>query len=81
MLQSSYYYHSGLRYNLGPLLPLVGDSSPRHNERANLLFTDGSIRSVAGTYWLQLWLPLVPKTKSGPTPPQPRSGGGYGGDE
>jgi prepilin-type processing-associated H-X9-DG protein len=68
---SSYYYHSRLRYNIGPLLPLVGDSNPRHNDRANLLFTDGSIRSVAGTYWLQLWLPLVPKTKSVAAPPNP----------
>jgi prepilin-type processing-associated H-X9-DG protein len=81
VLPSGYYYHEGLRYNVGQLLPLAGDSQPRHNERANMLFTDGSIRSVTAQYWLQLWQPLMPPAEAPPAKKRPRGAPyGPGGD-
>ncbi len=42
-LLTSYFYISGYRYDrLIRRMPLCGDSAIRHNERGNVLFTDGA---------------------------------------
>ena len=55
LLKTSYLYHGGgRRHNAMPLTGLVADSDTRHNERANVLMSDGAIRSVSESEWLEL---------------------------
>lgn len=74
-LTGSYYYQGGLRYNVGPLTALVADNQARHNARANVLFSDGGLRSVPAARWYGLWAPLFPAVA-----PAEGAGRGGGGD-
>ncbi|MEN6642875.1 MAG: hypothetical protein ABFE08_10545 [Armatimonadia bacterium] len=74
VLPSSYYYQAGLRHDPSRLLPLVADDNPRHNARANVLFTDGSLRRVPCTEWYVLWKPIYRPTQGAPAS-GPKGGG------
>ncbi len=51
---TDYYYRAGRRHNELPLAALVADHEPRHNGRANVLMSDGGIKSVTETHWREL---------------------------
>lgn len=82
-LRTNYIYHGGgRRHNQMPLAGLVADSEPRHNERANVLMSDGAIISVTESRWRELgfgeelpeYLFSTPPPGSAPPPPAPGSG-------
>ncbi len=55
LLKTSYLYHGGAReHNEMPLAGLVADSDTRHNDRANVLMSDGAIKTASRTLWLEL---------------------------
>jgi prepilin-type processing-associated H-X9-DG protein len=55
LLKTSYLYHGGGReHNQTPLTGLVADSDTRHNERANVLMSDGAIKTTSRALWLEL---------------------------
>ncbi len=54
-LKTDYLYHGGGRaHNEMPVAALVADSEPAHNERANVLMSDGAITSVPEGRWKAL---------------------------
>jgi prepilin-type N-terminal cleavage/methylation domain-containing protein/prepilin-type processing-associated H-X9-DG protein len=54
-LVTSYYYRAGRKHNQLPRAPLVSDQEPRHNDdRANVLFSDGSIQTLLTAQWRAL---------------------------
>jgi len=50
----SYYYRAGHRHNELPVAPLVTDHELCHMEKANVLFSDGSLRWVEEQEWRAL---------------------------
>ena len=59
-LETSYYYRAGRRHNELPRAPLVSDNSLRHNNRANVVFSDGAIEGVPESDWRKWgFLPLA----------------------
>jgi len=53
-LLTAFYYRAGRRHNELPLAALVADHEPRHNSRANVLMSDGGIKSVTEGQWREL---------------------------
>lgn len=51
VLTTGYYYRADRRHNDLPLGPLVADHAPEHNDRANVLMSDGAIRGVDECSW------------------------------
>jgi len=54
ILYTNYYYRGGRRHNQTPRGPLVSDHEALHNDRANVLFSDGAIVSVPEADWRDL---------------------------
>jgi len=50
----SYYYRAGRRHNELPVAPLVTDQEISHGEKANILFSDGALRSLGEQEWRAL---------------------------
>ncbi|MGC9320434.1 MAG: hypothetical protein ACP5KN_20540, partial [Armatimonadota bacterium] len=53
-LVTNYYYRAGRRHNGLPPAVLVADHEPAHNDRANVLMSDGAIRSLPEPRWRQM---------------------------
>ena len=47
-LMTCYYYRAGRSHNQTPRAPLCTDQSCLHNDRANILYSDGSLKSLHG---------------------------------
>lgn len=50
-LKTSYYYRAGRTHNQTPRAPLCADQSCLHDDRANVLYSDGSLKSVTRSAW------------------------------
>ncbi|MCK4323301.1 MAG: type II secretion system protein [Armatimonadetes bacterium] len=50
----SYYYRAGHRHNELPVVPLVTDSGLRHQEKANVMFSDGGLGLLGEQDWRAL---------------------------
>ena len=53
-IMTAYYYRAGRRHNQTPLAPLCSDHEPRHNDRANVLFSDGAVKLISEGPWREL---------------------------
>ncbi|MGE5531512.1 MAG: type II secretion system protein [Bacteroidota bacterium] len=51
ILKTSYYYRAGRRHNQTPRAPLCTDQSLPHNDRANMLYSDGTLISLPESRW------------------------------
>jgi len=51
---TDYYYRAGRRHNQAPLAPLCADHRPRHNDGANVLFSDGAVKRLDESRWREL---------------------------
>lgn len=51
---TSYYYRAGRQHVRGPLGPLCAEHSPNHIAHANVLFSDGNVKSVPEAQWRKL---------------------------
>lgn len=80
-LKTAYYYRALRRHNQTPRAPLCSEHELQHIDRANVLYSDGSLESVLEAPWrAKGFRPL--KEIRPPTPPHcpdPRSDGGSGG--
>ena len=54
LICTSYYYRAGHRHNELPRVPLVADHEALHKQRANVLFSDGGIETLAESAWQDL---------------------------
>ena len=77
-LLTAYFYRAGQRHNEGPRQPLCSDHETRHNGRANVLFSDGSLRTVPEGPWRQLGFRTAKEIVT-PPPPTGAIGPGYPG--
>ena len=67
-IETNYYYRAGLTPGEWPAKPLVSDHDALHNERANVLFTDGHARRLPLGEWRatglkpidEMWAPAMP---------------------
>ncbi|MCE5240924.1 type II secretion system GspH family protein [bacterium] len=50
-LRTSYYYRAGRAHNETPRAALCSDQSCLHNDRANVLYSDGSLKSLIEGPW------------------------------
>lgn len=78
-LMTSYYYRAGRQLETSPARWMCSDQTPAHNEGANVLFTDGGIKWLAGPAWAHLGLRpadevMVDRGWGAPT--SPKAGGG-----
>ena len=48
---TSFYYRAGRMHNQTPLAPLCSDHESVHNGRANVLFSDGAVKSLPEGPW------------------------------
>ena len=53
-VMTNYYYRAGRRHNQTPLAPLCSDQTPVHNGLANVLFSDGAVKSISEGPWREL---------------------------
>ena len=53
-IMTAYYYRAGRRHNQTPRAPLCSDHTPFHNTRANVLFSDGAVKSISEGPWREL---------------------------
>lgn len=53
-LKTGFIYRGGRSHNQAPLAALVADSEVRHNDRANVLMSDGAIISIPEGHWRAL---------------------------
>lgn len=51
ILYTAYYYRAGRRHNQSPRAPLCSDQSLVHNDRANVLYSDGSLTALPDFRW------------------------------
>jgi prepilin-type processing-associated H-X9-DG protein len=82
VLKTSYYYRAGRRHNQTPRAPLCTDQSLPHNDRANILYSDGTLISLTESRWrAEGFVPLT-ELQQGASPPGPGGlkGGGGGGE-
>ncbi|MBU0607995.1 MAG: DUF1559 domain-containing protein [Armatimonadetes bacterium] len=79
-MMTCYYYRAGRIHNQTPRGPLCSDQSCLHNDRANVLYSDGSLKSAMEATWReQGFAPLTEvqqRLSSGPG-----AGPGGGGEE
>lgn len=81
-LMTCYYYRAGRSHNQTPRAPLCSDQSCLHNDRANVLFSDGSLKSLTESPWRALgFLPLAEIEQSRPPMSGPAHKGGPGGGD
>ena len=53
-IMTTYYYRAGRRHNQTPLAALCAEHKPVHTERANVLFSDGAVKSLPEGPWRAL---------------------------
>ena len=53
-ITTNYYYRAGHRPNEAPSVPIVTDQALHHNERANVLYSDGHAKSLPEQVWREL---------------------------
>ena len=59
-MMTCYYYRAGRAHNQTPRAPLCSDQSCVHNDRANVLYSDGTLKSVTEAPWReQGFVPLA----------------------
>lgn len=81
-LKTSYYYRAGRAHNQTPRAPLCTDQSCLHNDRADVLFSDGSLKSLTEAPWRALgFLPLAEIQGNRSAAIGPYHGGGPGGGD
>jgi prepilin-type N-terminal cleavage/methylation domain-containing protein/prepilin-type processing-associated H-X9-DG protein len=88
-LETSYYYRAGRSHNELPRAPLVSDNDTRHNNRANVLFSDGAIEALPESDWRKWgFVPLKeiqaahnPPPAARPAPPAGKGAKQGGGEE
>ena len=51
---TTYYYRAGRQHARGPLGVLCAEHRAYHNSRANVLFSDGNVKSVPEAHWREL---------------------------
>lgn len=82
-LRTAYYYRAGRLHNQTPRAPLCSDQYCVHNDRANLLYSDGSLKSLPETPWrAQGFVPLaeIQQRRAAPSG-RPGPAGPGGGEE
>ena len=82
-LRTCYYYRAGRAHNETPRAALCSDQSCLHNDRANVLYSDGSLKSlVEGPWRAEGFVPLEESRRqqraaaAGPGGPPGPGGGG-----
>jgi prepilin-type processing-associated H-X9-DG protein len=53
-LTTNYYYRAGHRPNESPSVPVITDQAPHHNERANVMYSDGHAKTLPEQVWREL---------------------------
>lgn len=54
VVTTSYFYRAGRSLDAAPAKWLCSDHDPLHNERANVLFTDGAVKRVHNDWWAEM---------------------------
>ena len=65
---TNYYYRAGMAPSEWPAAPMVSDQDTHHNNRANVVFTDGHAGRMGADEWAragfkpvsELWVPAAP---------------------
>ncbi|HEY3397629.1 MAG TPA: prepilin-type N-terminal cleavage/methylation domain-containing protein [Armatimonadota bacterium] len=75
-LFTSYYYRAGRQHNQLPRAPLISDQALRHNDGANVLFSDGAVQIVPEATWRAWGFVTLEEVQAAHRPPPPPPGVG-----